>query len=215
MAFGFEREKGSARGYVNRDNPLFTPGQRLSRRQYDAFVAGLGERRPLPAALAAQATVADIEGRLQGLRNSLETARTGRTRQRLQQAIAAEEGRQAVAQEAARRRERQGAGQRRYNLMLDLYVRRQRELGRVINKREAARDPAFREAVQLAKGTPNPKHNPNIRDRNMVQRRQGFAAVGGADRFREEYELRFGRPARRSGAARKTSNRRNASRGRA
>jgi hypothetical protein len=151
VAHGFAREKGAARGYVNVDNPLFAPGQRLSRRQYDAMVAAQGARRPLAAM---------------------------------------------PEPEAQLRRERQGAGQRRYNLMLDLYVRQQREAGRVVNKRQAAADPAFKQAVKLSKGTPNPRHNPNIRDRNMRDRRRGFAVVGGADKFREEYEAQYGRPRR-------------------
>ena len=202
MAFGFNREKGSARGYVNVDNPAFAPGQRLSRRQYDAFVAALGERRSLPPAAQAQATVADIEGRLAGLRAAMDRARTTRTRQRRAAEVAAVEAQAEAAREAVYRRERQGAGQRRYNLMLDLYVTEQRNRGRVLTKREAAREGAFREAVDLAKGRKTRidkrtgQRNPNDVARNIEDRRRGFALVGGADKFREEYERKYGRPAR-------------------
>jgi hypothetical protein len=194
VAFGFDRERGSARGYVNVSNPAFAPGQRLSRRQYDAFVGALGARQTLPPATAAQ----DIERRLEGLRQRQAAAegRSRRTQQRVAAEIRAAEAQAEVAREAQFRRERQGAGQRRYNLMLDLYVRRQREAGRVLTKNQARSEAAFKDAVRLAKGTPNPTHNPNIVARNMRDRRRGFAAVGGADRFREEYEAQYGRPAR-------------------
>lgn len=221
MAFGFDREKGSARGYINRDNPLFAPGQRLSRRQYDAYVAGLGQRRTLPTPPQAAQSTADIEGRLEGLRRRLEGARSASTRRRVSREIAATEAAREAARATEHRLERQGAGQRRYNLMLDLYVRQQRELGRDVTKRQAAQDPAFKEAVRLAKGRRVPvdratgRRNPNAVARNAEDRRRGFAAVGGADRFREEYDAKYGRRTARGSRRGGGGNRRNAARGRA
>lgn len=43
MAFGYTRERGTGRGYVN------AAGERLSRRQYDKLAEAQGARRHLPA----------------------------------------------------------------------------------------------------------------------------------------------------------------------
>jgi hypothetical protein len=199
MAFGFRREAGTGRGYVNVDNPLFAPGQRLSRRQYDKYVEQIGARTHLPGAAA----IRDAERRLEALREALaerSEALDARERELAERELALAEREREGVQTGAYRRERQGAGQRRYNLALDLYVRAQREAGRTIDKRQARSEPAFKAALADIKGQRNPKNNPNIRDRNLFLRKRGFRALGGADQFKEEYEARYGnvrRPAAR------------------
>ena len=203
MAFGFRREAGTGRGYVNVDNPLFGIGQRLSRRQYDKFVERLGERTHLPGVQA----IAAAEQRLDRLRTELEARASEldeRERAILEREAALAQVEREQAEAGVARRGRQGAGQRRYNLALDLYVRQQRQSGRTINTRQARSEPAFKAALADIKGQANPKGNPNIRDRNLFLRRRGFRALGGAETFKEEYEARYGRisPASRGYGAR-------------
>lgn len=197
MAFGFRREPGSGRGYVNVDNPLFGIGQRLSRRQYDKYVEQIGARSHLPGAAA----IRDAERRIETLRAALEAsaeALDAREREITARELALAQMERERAETGVSRRERQGAGQRRYNLALDLYVRQQRAAGRHINKRDARSEPAFKSALADIKGQKNATNNPNIRDRNLFLRRRGFAALGGAQEFKEQYEARYGKPVRPS-----------------
>lgn len=196
MAFGFSRAAGTSRGYVaDGSNPVFAAGQRLSRRQYDKYVEQIGQRSHLPGAEAIRAT----ERNLEALREALTARQTALDSQAAE--LAARE--LAVAEreaQAARRggflRERQGAGQRRYNLALELYVTREREAGRPVTKRDAAKRAEFKAALADIKGRPNPSRNPNIAADNVAKRRRGFAVLGGADRFKEQYERQYGRVAR-------------------
>lgn len=119
MAHGFKREKGTGRGYINVDNPLFAPGMRLSRRQYDKFVGALGARTREPV--------------------------------RSPRMIA------------------QRKGLNRYYYALDVYVTKARREGRTINKRQAAKETAFREAAEKIK----PKKR---RGETEAQRRDRVAA---------------------------------------
>lgn len=221
MAFGFTRAPGASRGYVNQDNPLFAPGQRLSRRQYDKYIEQIGARTHLPGAQAMR----DAERRLEALREALaeqSAALDEREREVTERELAIAEREKEAIGAGVHRRARQGAGQRRYNLVLDLYTRAQREGGRTLTKRQAAREPAFRTALADIKGKPNPRNNANTRAKNLEGRRRGFAAIGGQDEFKEQYEARYGRVngrsrnPRHSGTASSTrgGNSRNRQRGR-
>lgn len=44
MAYGYKREKGGVRGYINEKT-----GERLSRRQYDKMVSAMGAHKAMPA----------------------------------------------------------------------------------------------------------------------------------------------------------------------
>lgn len=190
MAFGFSRERGTGRGYVNETNPAFAPGQRLSRRQYDKMIETLGARTHLPAAEAIRAA----ELRMETIRRDLMergAALDARERDILarEAALAAREAEPMIR--AGYRRQRQGAGQRRYNAALEAYVKRTGK-----SRREAAKDAVFREAVKNLKAKPNPRDNPNVAARNVARRRAAYAVLGGSDGFREEYERMFGTPVR-------------------
>jgi hypothetical protein len=194
MAFGFDRMPGTARNYINRTNPVFGVGQILSRKQYDKYVEQLGARTHLPGAEAMRAA----EQRLEALRDALD-ARSGQLEQQARELaereIALAQRERELAERGVYRRTRQGAGQRRYNLALDLYVEQERDKGRRLTKRDARTEPAFKAALADIKGWKNPTKNPNVTSVNMARRRKGFAALGGADRFKEAYERLYGRAA--------------------
>ncbi len=61
-----------------------------------------------------------------------------------------------------------------------------------MSKREAANDPAFREALALLKGKPNPRGLERIRQANAEGRRRAVATLGGSQAFKEVYDRRYG-----------------------
>jgi hypothetical protein len=202
VAHGFRREKGAARGYVNETNPDFSPGHRLSRRQYDAYADRLGARthRPRMADLtvsltATQQTLRDTQAELDRLAREL--AASGRAQTRGQMLVARR--RQREAMQSARetealltREDRTVKGLRRYHAALQSYVEEQRSRGRDVSARQAAKDPAFREAIALLKGKPNPRGSVRIRQANAEGRKRAIQALGGSAAFKEVYDRRYG-----------------------
>lgn len=189
MAFGFRRQQGAARGYVNVDNPLFAPGQRLSRRQYDKYVEQIGARSFLPGEQALR----DAERRLTALRDALaqrSEALDARERELAERELAlAQRERERVetgVQSATRRKGSIRYGLDRYRGALDLYQRRARDAGRVINKRQAASEPAFKAIWSDIKGNKNPSANPNVAERNRARRMAGYNALGGLAEWQDQ-----------------------------
>lgn len=185
MAFGFAREKGGARGYVNESNPEFAPGQRLSRRQYDKFTEKLGVRQHGSGVDA----IAETERQLEALRASL--AQRASALDQREASLELRERELALEKELFRKG-RQSAGQRRYNAALDAYVSEKRRQGQTINKIQARRDPEFNAIMRDLKGRANPRGSPNIRDANKEKRLRALDALGGGANFREYYSKLYG-----------------------
>jgi hypothetical protein len=180
MAFGFTRERGTGRGYVNVDNPLFAPGQRLSRRQYDKYVEQIGQRMHLPAGPQA---IVEAENRLARIRNALAeraAALDDRERELLEREAALAERERERTETGYARRAAQRRGQDRYNLRLELYVRREREAGRTLTKRQAALEPAFRAINEQWKWRKNASP-----DANQERRWKAMEALGGLRVYQE------------------------------
>jgi hypothetical protein len=220
MAFGFRREQGVARGYVNVDNPLFAPGQRLSRRQYDKYVEQIGARSFLPGEQALR----DAERRLTALRDALaqrSEALDTRERELAERELAlAQRERERVetgVQSAVRRKGSIRYGLDRYRGALDLYQRRARDAGRVINKRQAAAEPEFKAIWSDIKGQKNPSRNPNVTKRNQSRRMTGYNALGGLAEWQDQSaQMQFYRApfSYRAPKRRVSNNSRNRQRGR-
>lgn len=83
---------------------------------------------------------------------------------------------------------RTSAGQRRYNALIHSYMSNAELAGRPLTYRQAQKDPEFIRINKLMAGRPNPKHNPNIRDRNREDRIAAADLIGGWDDFREAYD---------------------------
>ena len=128
------------------------------------------------------------------------------------------------------RRHRQTYATDRYRGALDLYQRRERERGRVLDKRQAAAEPAFKsiwadiKGPKLEKGG-NAEGNPNKAAANAKRRMAGYNALGGLKEWQDQsVEMQFyrkpfayrGEPTRPKKPARKrkNSNKRNKARGR-
>ena len=185
MAFGFSRQPGAARGYVNEGNSDFAIGHRLSRRQYDKYVEKLGQRHHQPGAEAIRETEKLLEKMRADLVQrsaSLDTREAGLELREKELEL----------ERQLFRKGRHSAGQRRYNVMLDAYVANERRKGRTLNKRQAMQEPVFKQAMIDMKGKPNKRHDPNVAARNVVMRRNALERVGGAQVFREYYDSMYG-----------------------
>ena len=199
MAHGFERERGAARGYVNRSNPNFITGLRLSRRQYDAYVTSVGARNVKASQAELRGRIRDAQRELRSLQRDLDVLQRA-------EADALSGGRRAqteAAQLIARQREREasrelvgldrsGKGTRRYHALLDAYIEDQKRKGIALSRKQAAASPDFQEALRLVKGKPNPSGNELIAEQNKFSRARGFAIVGGEEEFAERYRSRYG-----------------------
>lgn len=200
MAFGFRREPGTGRGYVNEAS-----GARISRRQYDKYVESIGRREHLPGVTEAARAMRDAEAAMDRLRRELAArgaALDARERELLarEAAVAAGEARQ--RRSVFTRVERQGKGQRRYNTALEAFMSRRKEQGRPVSRREAAKAPEFRAALAEIKGKPNPRGDPTIAAANQARRNAAVEQLGGWREFEEMYRKRHGaRVVRRSGSA--------------
>lgn len=183
MAFGFTRQRGTGRGYVNDSNPDFATGQRLSRRQYDKYVETLGKRSH------GADIIRETERQLETLRDQLSRRSADLDRQADALRLAELE---LEYERASFRMERTSAGQRRYNSALSSYVKTQRARGRRITKREAAQSPEFKSIMTDLRGQTNRSRNPNIADANRFRRRKALDRLGGDQAFRDEYELLHG-----------------------
>ncbi len=184
MAFGFTRQSGTSRGYVNQTNPDFAYGQRLSRRQYDAYLERLGERTHLPGIEILRET----ERKLEALRDNL-AARSAALDEReaeiRRREIAMAEQEAEKTRAGYHRKTRQRAGQNVFNAALDRYVRLQRERGNAVTKRAAKSSPEFKAISAALK--PIKSKNPNVRAREVQRRRRVLAPLGTAAEFWEEY----------------------------
>jgi hypothetical protein len=186
MAFGFTRQAGTGRGYVNVSNPDYAIGDRLARRQYDKYIERLGKRTHLPGAEA----IRETERLLEQLRVRLD-ARESELDAREAAVELAE--RELALEQALFRKGRQNAGQRRYNALLEAYVSEQRRRGnRSVNKLTAKSSPAFKQLVADVKGRANKRNNPIIRDANRFTRMKALDQLGGSNVFREYYEKLYG-----------------------
>jgi hypothetical protein len=185
MAFGFSRQPGNARGYVNENNSEYAIGHRLSRRQYDKYVKSIGQRKHLPGVEA----IRETEKLLEKMRSDL--AQRSADLDTREEALALRE-RELELEQQLFRKGRHSAGQRRYNVMLDAYVANERRKGRTLNKRQAMQEPVFKQAMIDMKGKPNKRHDPNIAARNVAMRRKALETVGGNQVFREYYDSMYG-----------------------
>lgn len=199
MAFGFDRERGlTARGYVNVSNPVFAPGQRLSRRQYDKYVEQLGQRSHAPGVGA----IRDAERRLEALRETLDqrgAALDAQERELAAREIALAERERAAGARAGFHKERTNAGLRRYRVLVEMYQDKQRAAGIRMNKTQVAASPEFKALARTIRETDRAQSNkakrrdPNAAAREMERRKRAFDTLGGADKFREDYVERYGR----------------------
>ena len=185
MAFGFTRQPGPSRNYVNESNPDFAIGMKLSRRQYDAYIEKLGKRTHLPGAEA----IRETERLLEQVRANLVLRENELDRREAELALREAE---LQLEQQLFRRGRQNAGQRRYNAMLDAYVANERRKGRTVTKRDARSEPRFKQIMSDIKGTPNKRKNPNVAAANKIRRRAALEAVGGQAAFREYYDGLYG-----------------------
>lgn len=195
MAFGYRRAPGSSRGYINESDPdgPVPIGGRISRRQFDKRVGQIGKRQSLPGAEAIrealhnlERTAAILDQRAQDLVGERE--QLSREQQRL-----ALEQEELDLEKQLFRRARQDAGQRRYNAVLDLYVKEQRRQGnRGLTKTQARKSEQFKAIMRDIKGKSNPTGNANIKDTNRFQRQKALDQLGGSNRFREQYEQMYG-----------------------
>lgn len=202
MAFGFDRERGSGRGYVNTSNKDFGTGARLSRRQYDKYVERLGARRPREAKAElsrkireASQDIRDAERQLRAIEHRLPHLRDNLTSGREAQAQAAlilAEQRRDIAASELLGSERSAKGTRRYHAALDAYIDQQKREGVVVSRREAAKSPAFVEIEKLLKGKPNPRGLESISESNKALRDRAFDRLGGVEQFRDSYGKRYG-----------------------
>lgn len=185
MAFGFARQPGTARGYVNQSNPDFAIGQRLADRQYRKYVESIGQRKHLPGAEAIRQTELLLEKMRADLAQRSASLDTREAELELRE-------RELELEQQLFRKGRHSAGQRRYNVMLDAYVANERRKGRTLNKRQAMQERAFKQAMIDMKGKPNKRHDPNIAARNVAMRRKALETVGGNQVFREYYDSMYG-----------------------
>lgn len=185
MAFGFRREAGKGRGYVNEGNADFAPGQRLSRRQYDNYIEGIGKRQHLPGTEAIRATERQLEQLRENLRQREQNLNTREASLKLRE-------QELELEKLLFRTGRTSAGQRRYNAVLDAYVTEQRRQGRKVTKIEARKSDAFKSILNDIKGRPNKRHNPNIAADNKQRRLRALERIGGGAAFREYYERMYG-----------------------
>jgi hypothetical protein len=219
MALGFRRLPGTSKRYVNVDNPLFGAGQELSYRQYAKYLEQTGERQHLATTDLLRAT----EARLERLRDELADRSAeldDRERALLAGEAALAEREREMRASQVFRGDRQKAGTDRYNLRLHLYMERARASGRVLTKRQAARDPEFRTINALFHRRPNPLGNPNISAANARRQWEGYARLGGLEAYqqgsaefglyRAPYVYRAPKPSRRK----RSTNARNRARGR-
>lgn len=175
---GWFRERGTRRGYVG------PTGERLSRRQYDKLVASAGGRKSKGAVTTAARDIA--EARLREL--------TGAKRPSKRKIAAATKERDALRAAHGKHWDRQ-AGQRRYNTVLELYVRRKRRQGEKINKREARSSEEFKAIMAAYKPEkPRKRESPDARrarhKRNEARRNEALRLLGDrqGDEFREIYK---------------------------
>lgn len=199
MAFGFDRERGvTARGYINVSNPVFAPGQRLSRRQYDKYVEQLGQRSHAPGAAA----IRDAERRLEALRDALAArgaALDAQARDLAAREIALVERERVSGARAVYQSERSATGLRRYRVLVEMYQDKQRAAGVRMNKRQVAASSEFQAIARTIRETDKAQsvrarqRDPNAADRAMFRRKQAFDALGGAGKFQEDYVERYGR----------------------
>lgn len=186
MAFGFKRQPGTSKGYINESNPDYAIGQRLSRRQYSKYVETIGQRQRSHGA----DYILETERKLEELRAAL--AQRAADLDTREEALRVREL-ELEFERAQFRRARQNAGQRRRAALLDAYVGEQRRRGKRITKREASGSAEFQQLVKDVRGRPNKRGNPNIRDENRFRRLKALDAVGGGLVFREYYEMLYGR----------------------
>lgn len=188
MAFGFDRNSGKSRSYTFRggdSNAPFEVGQTVSRRRYDAYVESLGKRTHMPGASA----IRDTERQLEAMRADLAKRVDDVAAREMTVALREQE---LELEKQLFRKSRTSAGQRRYNTVLEAFVREKRRGGRKISKIEARKSPEFLEIMKDIKGKPNKKNNPNIRDQNRALRKRALDKLGGATIFREQYENMYG-----------------------
>lgn len=202
MAHGFKREPGTGRGYVNVDNPNFATGYRLSRRAYDVYADSLGARTKRPRIsdlsermVATQNTLRATQRELDRLAAELSSTQSAQTRG--QMLATRRQQREATRQQAEitkllEREDKTAKGLRRYHAALQSYVEEQNARGRKISARQAAQDPAFRNAVKLLKGKPNPFGSERIRQANAESRKRAIQVLGGSAAFKEVYDRRYG-----------------------
>ena len=192
MAFGFVRQPGSAKRYLN---PLI--GVTISRRQY----AALTERERAAAIATLRRSADDLES---GVADTVADALSGaRATQRAAfdeameaQRAAALAQREAEALRAAGFRPRlSGAGRERasrlqnqYNALLETFVRSERAKGRPISKRAARSDDRFKRAVKMIRTRRRFGETNFQRAVRLEAVRQGFQAIGTEDQFRQVYE---------------------------
>jgi hypothetical protein len=180
VAFGFRRETGTARGYINAET-----GDRISRRQYDKFVEKLGKRTHQPGVEA----IRDTERLLEKLRDDL-TKREFDVSAR-EAAVSLRE-QELELEKLLYRRGRTSAGQRRYNTVLEAYVNEKRRQGIKISKIDARKSKDFKSIMTDIKGRANKADNRNIKDENRINRMKALDKLGGSNVFRELYEKMYG-----------------------
>jgi hypothetical protein len=197
MAFGFEREPGTARGYINRSNPDFAIGKRLSRKRYDRYIDSIGQRRS--ELKEGSDALREAERVLEGIRARLAdlAAREAALREREadlseREAVLALREQEAGLARRVGRATAQGRGQRRYNAALSAYVETQRRRGHAINKKQAQASPEFKSIMKRIKGHANTRRNPHIADRNRFDRDMALRELGGDRFFRDQYESLYG-----------------------
>ena len=183
MAFGFRREAGTGRGYINEES-----GERLSRRQYDKHVERLGKRQHLPGAEAILATEHMLEG-LRARIAEVSERETDVARRELELDLRA---RELEFEKQLFRKSRTSAGQRRLNATLEAYVQEQRRRGKKVNKIEARKSQDFKSILEKLKGRPNKGKSASVADENRFNRLKALDQLGGSNMFREYYEKLYG-----------------------
>lgn len=194
MAFGFKRLPGRSRRHINLSatDSRFALGEEISDRQYRAYLDSLGARGSVPGVRAIRDTERQLEAQRAALAaRAAQLAAQGAALDTREADLALRE-RELALEKQLFRRARTDAGQRRYNTVLDAYVRTKRAHGVKITKIEARKSVEFKAIMGDIRGKPNKRNNPNIADQNLSKRKRALDAIGGGASFREIYELLYG-----------------------
>lgn len=194
VAFGFKRLPGRARRYVNESNPDLPVGTVLADRQYRKFLERLGARTHLPGVEMLRLA----ERQLEDLKAALDARSVALDAREV--ALAEAEASLASTQAGHARLQHGRTRQRRYNLLLDLYMTEQRRKGVTLTKRQAMHSGEFKNIIATIRKTDKHNKNPNLDLERKFARSAAFALIGGAQSFKEYYEMLYGRVKRGAGA---------------
>ncbi len=188
MAFGFKRERGAARGYVNVSNLDFAPGFRLSRRQYDKYAEAIGGRWHAPRDNAG--FLRETNSRLRAIEAELATVQAQAAGEVPTAPLREEQARLRISLKRQRQVERARGGTHMRRYLRDLWREKEAREGRRVSARDAERSAEFKQMWADWKGERNPRRDKNISTRNQARRdKVARDLAGSVNRFWTGYSL--------------------------